>query len=108
MNNGNKIKRGYRKGRGIRLVTNEPGFWLRLKGRIDSHKGESVAVNQLRLYEHRCTKIEAGECLMAETVLEPARKEASIALETISRGRGAYESDTSMDALSQGNAISMA
>ena len=67
----------FKMGKGIKRVTHMPGFFLRIKGKIDSKKPESAAVSFCEKLFNRCQAIENKETIAAEEILHSVRKQAS-------------------------------
>jgi hypothetical protein len=78
-----KPKVKYITGKNIKNVTVLPNFILKLKGRIDAHKGEDVALAHIDRYLKKCLSIESGECLVSEEALKNARSEGAANLDIV-------------------------
>ena len=71
----------------IKSVTIMPCFLLKLQGRLDSRKGESIAQAHIDKLKDKCSQFESEEYKSAENVLAGTRANASEALEKLRKSR---------------------
>ena len=74
----------------VRQVTRIPGVLLKIKGSLDSIKGQCVCDENIHRWEKKLAVLEAKETIQAENRLFEVRKEASVILTRLSelvRGR---------------------
>ena len=83
----NKKTSKYRIGGNVRKVTRLPLFILKLKGKLDSRKGETVPSAYTGKLVERCGANENIEALYAEDLLYPTRTEGSQLLTRIKRDK---------------------
>ena len=69
--------------RKIKSVTKMPCFILKLQGKLDSRKGDSVATARIAKLKDRCAAIENLECLEMEYSLFGAREQAAETLSAL-------------------------
>ena len=75
----------YELGLKTKNVTNAPSFWLKIIGRLDAKKGETVAMAHYGRYLDKCVSIENEECLTAEAALKGTRVKGAQELAVISK-----------------------
>ena len=68
----------------VRQVTRMPGVLLKIKGRLDSRKGQGVCDENVHRWEKKLAALEAKETIQAENRLFEVRKEASAILTRLS------------------------
>ena len=71
----------------IKHVTWMPCFLLKIQGKLDSRKGNSVAEARIDKLKDRCAAIENKECLNTEKALFVVRKQAAAALAALSSAK---------------------
>lgn len=75
----------YELGRRTKNVTNAPNFCLKIIGRMDAKKGETVATAHYDRYLEKCVSIENEECLAAEAALKGVRVKGAQELASIAK-----------------------
>ncbi len=75
----------FKNGKGLKPVTRMPNSILKLKGRLDSKKGNTVADAYIDKLKRKCEAIENVEAITAEDILSNDRKRASVSIYDISK-----------------------
>lgn len=74
----------FRNGKGLKSVTRMPNCLLKLKGKLDSKRGSTVADAYIDKLKRKCEAIENVEAITAEGLLSDDRKRSSAAIYNIS------------------------
>lgn len=101
MNNATK----FRKGKGLRSVTRIPNCLLKLKGKLDSKRGSTVADAYIDKLKRKCEAIENVEAIAAEGILSDDRKRSSAAIYNISEKQKFLDNKPEMNENTSAKAI---
>lgn len=74
----------FRNGKGLKPVTRMPNCLLKLKGKLDSKRGSTVADAYIEKLKRKCEAIENVEAITAEGILSDDRKGSAVAIYNIS------------------------
>lgn len=74
----------FKAGKGLKPVTRMPNCLLKIKGKLDSKRGSTVADAYIEKLKRKCESIENVEAITAESILSDDRKHSAVAIYNIS------------------------